>query len=288
MKLSLRNLSTLGGHTGLIISATLIALLLTLYALSYPIEFTIMGILGAIFANSTGAGGGVVFLPVFAQLGFDESQSIATSFGIQCFGMTAGAITWYRYYQQLTPEDQANWRAFYSVVAVCSVCSIAGILTNFGLQLQSFESTFTAFRLFTLLLGLCIASSLLLRPNGSRKQRLNAIDWLVLIVITYCGGILTGWLSVAVGEIIAFYLIFRRFEASFAIACAVVVTAFTVWSVAPITFAAQSTINWQVVAYAGPGAVIGGILARRLATYMPHRVLKGFFAACLVLIAVAG
>ncbi|WP_259366763.1 sulfite exporter TauE/SafE family protein [Colwellia sp. BRX8-7] len=60
--------------------------------------FSFIGLLGGIFANSTGAGGGVVFIPLFNQLNFTEQQSIATSFAIQCFGMTAGAFTWWFHY----------------------------------------------------------------------------------------------------------------------------------------------------------------------------------------------
>ena len=48
--------------------------------------------------NLTGAFGGVVFILLFNQLNFTEQQSIATSFAIQCFGMTAGAFTWWFHY----------------------------------------------------------------------------------------------------------------------------------------------------------------------------------------------
>jgi hypothetical protein len=39
-----------------------------------------MAVLSAIFVNSTGAFGGVVFIPLFNQLNFTEQQSIATSY----------------------------------------------------------------------------------------------------------------------------------------------------------------------------------------------------------------
>ena len=62
--------------------------------------FVFLGLLGAIFANATGAGGGVVFIPFFNQLEFSSVTSIATSFAIQCCGMTAGAITWWTFYRR--------------------------------------------------------------------------------------------------------------------------------------------------------------------------------------------
>ena len=56
--------------------------------------FMLLGITGAIAANSTGAGGGIVFVPSFQALGMEVPQVVATSFAIQCFGMTVGSISW--------------------------------------------------------------------------------------------------------------------------------------------------------------------------------------------------
>jgi len=67
---------------------------------------SLLGVVGAVFANLSGAGGGVVFIPVFSELGLTESQSVATSFAIQSFGMTAGAITWSLYYWLVVGETK--------------------------------------------------------------------------------------------------------------------------------------------------------------------------------------
>jgi len=56
--------------------------------------FLLVGLFGAIVANSTGAGGGIVFIPFFTSLGIEGSQALGTSILIQCFGMTAGAVSW--------------------------------------------------------------------------------------------------------------------------------------------------------------------------------------------------
>lgn len=62
--------------------------------------YTFLGVLAAIFANATGAGGGVVFVPFFSQMQFESAIIVATSFGIQCFGMTSGAATWFSFYRK--------------------------------------------------------------------------------------------------------------------------------------------------------------------------------------------
>ena len=57
-------------------------------------HFFLLGIGGAVAANSTGAGGGIVFIPAFTSLGLNGLDALGTSIAIQCFGMTAGSISW--------------------------------------------------------------------------------------------------------------------------------------------------------------------------------------------------
>ena len=117
--------------------------------------FSLLGILGAIFANSTGAGGGVVFIPAFNELAFSEQQAVATSFAIQCFGMTAGALTWWFHYKKEKTELRL-WQGFKRIIAVTSFSSIVGIWLVYGLDLQSPSSLHQNFSWFSLILGLSI------------------------------------------------------------------------------------------------------------------------------------
>ena len=86
--------------------------LLALYAaiwLQVPLDIELLralwflpavGTLGAIIANTSGTGGGVVFVPVFNALrehgimALDPLHVVAASMGIQSFGMTMGALRW--------------------------------------------------------------------------------------------------------------------------------------------------------------------------------------------------
>jgi uncharacterized membrane protein YfcA len=98
--------------------------------------FTFLGTLGAIFANATGAGGGVVFIPMFTKLNFSEQQSIATSFAIQCFGMTAGAVTWWHHYQ--TEKTQLRlWQGFKRIIVVTSLTSVLALNLVFFADLSA-------------------------------------------------------------------------------------------------------------------------------------------------------
>lgn len=98
--------------------------------------FSVLGVIGAIFANATGAGGGVVFVPFFNYLSFSAQSVVATSFAIQCCGMTAGALTWAAYYKHQHKYDQ-YWKALPSVLMLTVPSSICGI----GFAQYSSQST---------------------------------------------------------------------------------------------------------------------------------------------------
>lgn len=251
------------------------------------IGFLLLGVTGAIFANSTGAGGGVVFIPIFGQMGLSDAQAISTSFGIQCFGMTAGAITWCRYYSGPSKFNRLLWQDFLPIITLCAVFSVLGIWHNYGAALTPPAALHNIFGIFSILLGSSILATIYWLKPGASRNRIKLGDALVLAAIAYAGGIITAWLSVGVGEIVAFYLILRRFDVTMAVAAAVVISAITVWSAAPQHFWFNSHANWQVLAFAGPGAILGGILARKLVVHMSARRLKIFFGIWLLIIGFA-
>lgn len=244
--------------------------------------FLLLGIAGAIFANATGAGGGVVFLPAFGQLGFSEIQAVATSFAIQCFGMTTGAIAWSRHYRRLQP-NVPEWQSFVPIIALCTVFSIVGLWTAYGLSWSPPAGVKPLFGGFSLLLGIAVlATTLLFGAGGS--HRLNRVDVCALALIAYLGGIVTAWLSVGVGEFVALYLILRRFNVTLSVASAVVISALTVWSAAPQHMLLAPAVYWEVVLFAAPGAIIGALVARYLVLWLGARRLKLLFGSWLLVI----
>ncbi len=244
-----------------------------------------LGVLGAIFANSTGAGGGVVFIPAFAGLGFTETQAVATSFGIQCFGMTAGAMTWTYYYRN-EHHSSEHWQPFLPSVMLCTLLSAVGLWTVYGFNLNAPAAVGPMFGAFSLVLGGMILVTLLLKKGTQTRSRLEPIDIAALSLIALAGGAVTAWLSVGVGEFIAFYLILRRYNATLSVATAVVVSALTVWSAAPEQLLWGDQAVWQVVVFAGPGALIGALIARHLVLKLGAQKLKLFFGSWLLVIGV--
>lgn len=245
------------------------------------LPFTGLGLMGAIFANSTGAGGGVVFIPAFKWLAFSDAQSVGTSFAIQCFGMTAGSFAWLRYAKsdQHTPQD---WQSFPTVTLLCSLFSVLGLAAVNTLGINSPADLKSFFAVFSLLLGSVLLVSVVRLDSSQARVQLASMDKGMIIVIGVLGGIITAWLSVGVGEILALYLLLRGFSATMSVAAAVCVSAISVWSgIAYHTL--QHHVVWDVIVFAGPAAVIGGTLAKRLAVWLPAKQLKVFFS-CWVLL----
>jgi len=260
--------------------------LLLLISTNEPIQaivnyglFSFLGVVGAIFANATGAGGGVVFIPMFSTLDFTEQQAIATSIAIQCFGMTAGALTWYFHYRN-EKRDLRLWQGFNRIIIFTASASAVGLLTVFLIDIPSPGSLHSSFSYFSLLLGLFIVFSVyLLKPHRERSQ-LYLFDYVVLMLVGLFGGAITAWLSVGVGELLVVYLILRRFDINMAVAAAVVVSAISVWvAIAQVS----SDVYWHVVIFAGPGALLGGIFAKTLVTHLSAIKLKVFFAIWLLI-----
>ncbi|NMH61338.1 sulfite exporter TauE/SafE family protein [Alteromonas ponticola] len=258
--------------------------------------FTLLGVLGAVFANATGAGGGVVFVPFFNQLGFSPVSIVATSFAIQCCGMTAGALTWWYHYRKEKAPDE-EWRTLPVSLVVAVPASLSGIwLAQFGtlaFEQLSFlqgkvEDIHLGFGIFSIALSLALFATTLRKARLIYRNRLEIVDAVSLVVIGCVGGVVTAWLSVGVGELVAVYLILRGFNIAMSIAVAVILTAFTVWAAIPHHIINTMAINWSVFLFAGMGAIIGGMIAKYVVLAFPPVKLKLFFATWVMVMGLAG
>ena len=266
------------------------------------IGFLFLGIAGAIFANATGAGGGVVFVPFFNQIDMQNTAIVATSFAIQCCGMTAGAITWHKHRKSLVLNRYANtsvssheteqWSYVNNGLLITIPLSILGIVTaqfilsEYTQQMQT--SLHLAFGVFSILLAFAIYGSIPLLRRQESLTFFLPVDVLCLGTIAFLGGIITAWLSVGVGELVAVYLILRGFNVTSAIASAVILSAFTVWSAVIYHLMVSQAIYWNVLLFAGAGAIVGGIVAKRVVLYFSVVKLKIFFATWILIMGIAG
>ena len=245
--------------------------------------FAFLGVVGALFANSTGAGGGVIFVPFFNHLNFDTNTTVATSFAIQCCGMTAGAIAWWVFYRS-EQSDNKDWGELSRALQLTIPFSILGIISGQGVQfagrgVAEAGQLHLLFGGFSILLALGIFASIPLLQQQTFRQKLSSCDRLLLPIIALVGGGVTAYLSIGVGELVAVFLIMRRFNVTFSIAVAVILSAFSVWSAILFHVAVTEAIYWPIVLFAGAGAIIGGTMAKYLVLYFSPRNLKIFFAS---------
>lgn len=242
-----------------------------------------LGILGATIANSTGAGGGIVFLPFFTSLGFSLEQSLGTSFAIQCFGMTAGALTWLIYKKKEALQDAVTLD-FKRIFWVSAASSIVGLRVAQEWMPSPQIDIKLFFSVFSIAVGLLILQRTLSSCPKMEKRSwaMNGIELWGLGVVSLLGGAITAWLSDGVGELVAVYLIGLRFRVNHAVAVAVCVSSVTVLAGLPHYFG-TGAVMLGVVAFAAPGALIGGTLAKRLAMFLGTKRLKIGMASWIIL-----
>jgi uncharacterized membrane protein YfcA len=242
-------------------------------------HFSLLGLLGATVANSTGAGGGVVFIPSFTSLGLSANQSLATSILIQCFGMTAGSISWLLASHAGVTGSMPRERLQHRLLLVCGPASIAGVLAGQYFVTGPADSMVTIFRGFSILFGATLLYMSLLRGAPIHTQyRLRQLDIVFLVATCLVGGAMTAWISVAIGEFVALLLIFRHYPTMVAICTGVCMSSLSVLAAAFLHVSVRPAVAWEVVLFAAPAAIIGGSLARLLAVRMGPARLKIFFA----------
>lgn len=254
-----------------------------------------LALLGAIVANATGAGGGVVFVPAFHLLGIGPESIIATSFAIQCFGMTAGMFAWRRLAKQRQASDDVQereiWQGYQAMILRLAPSAIVGVIIGqYLISLGSADQVRLLFKSFSILFGLTILATtfyLMRLPNSLLPMALTKPFKLALGLVSLVGGIITAWLSIGVGELVAVMLILMRFPVRYAIGVAVSISAISVWVGVQYYLWVQPTINIQVLLFAAPAAIIGGSVAKRVVSYFSPVQLKIFIASWILISAVA-
>ncbi|KGJ89829.1 sulfite exporter TauE/SafE family protein [Thalassotalea sp. ND16A] len=252
--------------------------------------FFFLGVGGAITANSTGAGGGVVFVPFFDALGMNIDEVIATSFAIQCFGMTVGSISWLLFFNGKSEQKIERVNLLYQALACSIPFSIFGIYTVQYLPVHPIASINLIFSIFSLVFGVVVLYHCVYLGKRSTHRGvmlLNKAETLFIAITSLIGGVITAWISVGIGEILAVVLLLRGFSVMFSVAAGVIASSISVIAGIPY-FINESLINTDVLLFAAPGAIIGALLARYVALALGAKKLKFFLGSWILLVGIAG
>ncbi|WP_199857880.1 sulfite exporter TauE/SafE family protein [Erythrobacter sp. EC-HK427] len=255
-----------------------------------------VGVLGAIIANTSGTGGGVVFVPVFNALrewgvmDLQPLQVVGVSMAIQCFGMTMGALRWTdRLLHQPAPEPghaRVGVRDFFTAAFAVLALSLPAMLLTQRFATLDQNAVLMGYKAFSIVLGCAlIATTWTVNRHKPEKARLERFDLIVLLLIAIPGGILTAMFSVGIGELVALYLFIRHYPVLLCTGAACLISSISMLS-GVIWHIENATLQWEVVLLAGPAAALGGFLARPIALWLGARRLKTLDGGWIVLSAI--
>jgi len=241
-------------------------------------HFFIIGLGGAIIANATGAGGGILFIPAFTNMGISQEEAVATSIVIQCFGMTSGTIAWFLSFKK-RPAIYRRYESFMkTTILTAGTASIIGVLLGeYVLSNKLPFSINSIFAILSICFGLIIlAISYLKLTRTNPRSQSSALDILLCSLIGFSGGIITSIISIGVGEVLLMLLFFRNYPIQISIFMAVAISSITVLTAAPYFIYNINTVVWGIVMFAAPAAMLGGILGQKLTARLGATRIKIF------------
>jgi len=263
------------------------AIFFQLYGLTWLLQecsnywhFFMIGLSGAIIANSTGAGGGIVFIPAFTNMGLSQNQAVGTSIVIQCFGMTTGAIAWFLSFKKRPAIYQRYEKFMKTTILTAGIASIIGIfLGEYILSNKLPFSVNSIFSILSICFGLIILTISYIKLNNiSPRSQSSKLDILLCSLIGLSGGIITSIISIGVGEILLMLLFFRCYPIQISIFMAVAISAITVLAAAPYFIWGLNSVVWGVVMFAAPAAMVGGFLGQKVTDMLGAKRIKIFCA----------
>lgn len=244
---------------------------LDLLATNWP--FILVGFVGAVVGNTTAIGGGLVFIPVLI-FGYHLApvDALKTAIISQAFGMTSGAVAWSR--EKKVPWHIVPW-ALPGLIIGSSISSLV-IHPNAMLVKGLFGPVSIALGTLLLLMQL--------PKTNAQEQTWSRTAKGATIAASLVGGLLTGWVAIGEGEIVAATLMLGfGFAAQRAIALGVVLLSFTSLYLASLHITVLGGVPWDIAAFTGLGCVFGAQLAPALTRLTDQRSLKIYFAVVAIL-----
>jgi uncharacterized membrane protein YfcA len=232
--------------------------------------FIPIGVAGALLGNISAVGGGIVFIPcIIFIFHLPPLMALKIALATQSFGMTSGAIGWLQ--KKGVPLRALN-------------IAVPGLLI--GSTISSFvihPSALLVKLLFgpvSILLG--VLTLVLSVRNKAAKGRADIpaeARW-PLFFSAVLGGLITGWVAIGEGEIVAALLMLAYgVEVTASIGLGVVLLSINSIYLALVHQFYLGGIPWEYAAFTGLGAVFGARLAPWLSRHTNPITLKAIFAA---------
>jgi uncharacterized membrane protein YfcA len=232
--------------------------------------FIPVGFCGALLGNISAVGGGIVFIPVMIFLfKLPPVTALKIALASQCFGMTSGAIGWIQ--KRVIP-----FRALKLTVPGLLLGSAVGSLVIHPSAL-----------LVKLLFGPVSIILGILTIVLSKKQSQTGAQLIIpanaafpLVMISIIGGLITGWIAIGEGELVAALLMLAYgVNVATCIGLGVLLLSINSLFLTLIHSLYLGGIPWRIAAFTGFGCVFGARLAPFLSRRSNPLVLKTIFAS---------
>jgi uncharacterized membrane protein YfcA len=242
-----------------------------LQLLSRNWPFIFVGFLGAILGNISAVGGGIIFIPSMIFI-FHLPPVIALKVALlsQCFGMTSGAIAWL---QKIKIPTFIFWLTIPALLLGSSVSSL--VIHPSAMLVKVF------FGPVSIVLGMLTLFSVRSKNHLENPKLDLPLKGKVFLVITsFFGGLITGWVAIGEGELVsALLMLGYQFSSAFSIAVGVVLLAVNSIYLAIIHQFFLNGLPWDIACFTGFGCVFGARLAPFIGQKFQAKTLKYIFAA---------
>jgi uncharacterized membrane protein YfcA len=231
--------------------------------------FIPVGFCGAVLGNISAVGGGIVFIPVIIFVfGMEPVTALKIALASQAFGMTSGAIGW-------TQKGIVPLRAL--------LLTVPGLLLGSAIGSLVIHPSALLVKLFfgpvSIVLGV-LTIALAKRGTGPRQRtEIPNNAAIPLFIVAVIGGLITGWIAIGEGELVAALLMLAYgVNATACIGLGVVLLSINSIFLTGIHQFFLGGIPWDYAAFTSLGCVFGARLAPFLSKRSNPIVLKTIFA----------
>lgn len=231
----------------------------------------LIGVAGAVIGNLTAIGGGLVFVPtmMFAYSA-NPVAALKLTFVTQAVGMTSGASGWLS--RGEVPLRLLKWTV--------PPLMVGALISSFVLRPNPMLVK-EAFGPVTIIAGLLTLYTLD-HKGGVRDLPAAANVWLALVALI--GGIITGWVAIGEGEIVAaFCMLAFRLNANRALGLGVVLLSINSIFLALLHSFVFGGVPWNWAIFTMLGVLWGGRLGPFVAQWFSMHTAKKIFAVVAVL-----
>jgi uncharacterized membrane protein YfcA len=231
--------------------------------------FIPVGFCGAVLGNISAVGGGIVFIPVIMFVfQLPPVTALKIALASQSWGMTSGAIGWLQ--KRVVPLRALKL----TVPGLLIGSSISSLVIHPSALLVKL-----LFGPVSILLGILtiVLSRKAMKLTARAEIPSNAA--FPLFVISLIGGLITGWIAIGEGELVAALLMLvYRVNVATCIGLGVVLLSINSIFLTVLHHFFLGGIPWNIAAFTGLGCVFGARLAPFLSRRSNPMVLKTIFA----------